>query len=464
MTTYNFKCRDLNIFNYMKSEIVYQNINYNILERDLNNIIVSINSRSIPTKRKIDIINENIGIRINKLCHNLSILNKEELDKLNSYKSLINKNLQTWNKYKLFTNDYEMVYNSKYISSVASKKPLSRSYFKMVEMANIYCNNIIKVSSEIKTLHLAEGPGGFIEAICDLRNKYATDNNLQNKIVNDLYYGISLKTEKNVPGWDKSIDFLKRNKSVKIVTGITGTGDLINIDNINYLHTRFNNSSNYESGIKLITADGGFNFSSNQYIQEYNAALLIYAELVTALGCLSKGGMYIYKIYDMNYKISSDILFIAQTYFKHVTIFKPVTSRAGNSEKYVICMNFKGCNNDNLELLKNVLRTWIEINEKNEKVVNYFIRNKLFYEKNDYNITDIKIVDNLQILLCDEFKQLLTKINKVFNEKQINNINTTINFQYNNDWIHKRKKEQRYNAINWCIKNNITYNNNSIGD
>jgi 23S rRNA U2552 (ribose-2'-O)-methylase RlmE/FtsJ len=437
MTTYKFTCKsiDLSINNFN-----YQDINYNILEKDINSICRRINAKSLNNRCKVAQINELITYRLNKQYHNLSIINKVLLDEINKYKTLISKNCYIWNKHKLFTNDYEMVYNSKYSNnSIANKKPLSRSYFKMIEIANKYLHNFINNKS-IKTLHLAEGPGGFIEALIDIR-----------KNTNDLYYGISLSTDKNIPGWDKSIKFLKQNKNVKIITGLTGTGDIINIDNVKYLHTRLNKK------MDIITADGGFNFSINHYIQEYNAALLIFAELVTALGCLSIGGTYIYKIYDMSYKITADILFIAQCFFTEIDIFKPLTSRSGNSERYVICSGFKGIENNVLDNIIELLNIWINNNDNNILELERVINNKLFYEKNNYNIENISIVDNISINASQAFYNLVVKINKIFNDKQIENIKKTINVNYNNKWVKLRKDEQRKLAIKWCEDNNIAH-------
>ena len=72
--------------------------------------------------------------------------------------------------------------------------PLSRSFFKMLEMINSF--DIIpkefNVSSGI-VANIAEGPGGFIESIY----KYRT-----NKNINDTHYCITLKSKnKNIPGW-----------------------------------------------------------------------------------------------------------------------------------------------------------------------------------------------------------------------------------------------------------------------
>ena len=51
------------------------------------------------------------------------------------------------------------------------------------------------------TFHLAEGPGGFIEATTYLRKKNTKDN----------YYGITLlNNDKHVPNWKKADMLLKK--------------------------------------------------------------------------------------------------------------------------------------------------------------------------------------------------------------------------------------------------------------
>lgn len=414
-------------------ELVFQDINYYVLERDLTQIVKEqYNTNVSYTKSKI--LN-----RINKQYHNLTILNNEQLTEINKYKTLINKNITLWNKYKTYTNDYEYIYNSKSNNmSIAKIKPLSRSYFKMIEMANIYASDkLLYDNSKINTLHLAEGPGGFIEAVKDIRN---------NK--NDNYYGISLQTAENIPGWDKSVEFLKNNPTVKIITAADGTGDITKIDNIRYLYSRMKNAN-----INLITADGGFNFSDNQYIQEYNAALLIYSELLCALGCLSKGGIYIYKIYDMNYKITADILYITKCFFEEVEFYKPLTSRSGNSEKYIICKDFKGISKEELNKLINILEQWHEINNTNEKIIFEFMKNKLYYEKNNYNINEIKVIDNINCFTDKQcFYDKIISLNKMFNKQQIENIKLTLNSEKNDKWFSIRKEIQYKKAKEWCLK------------
>ena len=58
-------------------------------------------------------------------------------------------------------------------------------------------------------LNIAEGPGGFIEALVNYRKKYHE--------ACDKINAITLKsTNKEIPGWDKSYQFLVENKNVKI--------------------------------------------------------------------------------------------------------------------------------------------------------------------------------------------------------------------------------------------------------
>ena len=54
-------------------------------------------------------------------------------------------------------------------------------------------NCLINFSDGIQSFHLAEGPGGFIEAMIYMRNNRS-----------DLHYGMTLLSEKrNIPKWNK---------------------------------------------------------------------------------------------------------------------------------------------------------------------------------------------------------------------------------------------------------------------
>ena len=75
-----------------------------------------------------------------------------------------------WDIYKKYTNPYEYIHTivQQKKKSVSKYKPISRSYFKMIEMIRTF-RLLPETSTPITTFHLAEGPGGFIEALVNMR-------------------------------------------------------------------------------------------------------------------------------------------------------------------------------------------------------------------------------------------------------------------------------------------------------
>ena len=173
---------------------------------------------------------------------------------LNKIKGLIDKHISHWDNSKKYTNPYEFIHtnvpNSK--NSICKIKPISRAFFKLIEIYNTH-HLLPHNDVAIKTFHLAEGPGGFIEATTYLRNN-----------TNDLYYGMTLLEDKNIniPGWNKVDFLLKKYPNIKLLSGIDGKGDLYNEKNLQYMINNFSNS------MDIITGDGGFDFSADFNKQE----------------------------------------------------------------------------------------------------------------------------------------------------------------------------------------------------
>ena len=90
---------------------------------------------------------------------------------LKKYKSGIdNINKDTWNKHKSYVNSYEMIYSNKIAkNNVSTYLPISRAYFKLWEILNNF--NLIDNNAHLNLLCIAEGPGGFIEAIYNYRKR-----------------------------------------------------------------------------------------------------------------------------------------------------------------------------------------------------------------------------------------------------------------------------------------------------
>jgi len=362
--------------------------------------------------KKINIIFSNIenGCAINPMLNNY----------LNTIKLQINKYLDKWNIYKKYTNPYEYIHSStsNHKNAICKYIPLSRSFFKMIEICHLHKILHFLPINNCKTFHMAEGPGGFIEAILFLR-----------KNTNDKYYGMTLQSEESeIPGWKKSASFLKNNDNIYIENGIDNTGNLLSKENFIYCNNTYKNS------MDLITGDGGFDFSADFMNQEGNSIKLIYSQVCFALSMQKIGGCFIIKMFDLFTQISIDILFLLANYYKSVNIMKPNTSRYANSEKYIICKGF--------------------YRELSDTTIN-----KIIDSYDNINSEDIlKKIINIDIPYF--FINKLEEINAIFGQQQIENIAHTISLieKHSSYKIDNIKREHFIKCINWCIKFNMPYN------
>jgi 23S rRNA U2552 (ribose-2'-O)-methylase RlmE/FtsJ len=341
---------------------------------------------------------------------------------LNKSKKQIDENNDSWDFMKRYTNPYEFIHtiipNTK--MSISKMKPLSRSFYKMIEMVNMFqlFNDFTDIS--INTFHLAEGPGGFIEATQYLRKN--TDDN---------YYGMTLMDDDpHIPGWKKSKYFLETNQNVKIERGVTGTGDLLEVDNLKYCNEKYKNSMN------IITADGGFDFSIDFNQQEILAANLLLAQVSFAISMQKVGGHFILKIFDIFTKTTCDLMYLLSSLYKQVYIVKPNTSRLANSEKYIVCKGFK---NYPEELINNIIQKYDTL--KTSEFISGILQDDLDYF----------------------YLNKLEEYNAIFGQQQIENITVTLNLiscKNKNEKLDTMKKNNIQKCTQWCEKNNIPHNKN----
>ena len=249
--------------------------------------------------------------------HHTTLLNlKAEIDRI--------QDVQTWDTAKKITNSYEYIFLSlqkRTHRSISAYVPLSRSYFKMIEMWKLLN---LTPSEPFLTSHSAEGPGGFLEAIVHCVHPMKT------KMI-----AMSLKsTEKTIPGWRKSQQFLTANPTVMITYGSDGTGNLYSLEN----HTHYMKAAATHLGglSDLYTADGGFDFSADFNAQENTVQRLLAAEGLCGLQTLKPGGTMILKIFDTTYAGTLDLLWLLSGCFEKTGLTKPRTSRPANSERYWI--------------------------------------------------------------------------------------------------------------------------------
>ena len=334
-------------------------------------------------------------------------INKSEFFNLQEQKNKIFESKE-WDKTKKFSNDYELIHipNKRSKSdSVALYQPLSRSYFKMIEIIKDF--NLISKDNQnsFTSSHLAEGPGGFMEACY----------NISHKIGFEYYshYGITLfSSNKDIPGWNKAQEFIYNNNDVKICYGQDKTGNLYNSDNIlNFI------DNVGKSNCDLVTADGGFDFSIDFNKQELLSYRLILCEIITALGIQKKGGSFVCKFFDLYSIATIKLLFLLNTFYGELYITKPLTSRPANSEKYIVCKNFKGIDFEYVKELIHVIGLWnknqehILINDIFEfKLPSYYIKQIRSYNNSNYNLQIETINNTLSLMSKNKSLSILNSI------------------------------------------------------
>jgi len=237
--------------------------------------------------------------------------------------------IQIWDDVKKITNPYEYIFLSlqkRMYRSIAGIAPLSRSYFKMLEMWDLL--SLTPTEEPMRTAHSAEGPGGFLEAIMERTKKHAR------------MVAMTLRsTERTIPGWRKSQHFMSNHPTVHITYGADGTGNLYSLDN----QASFQTTADTHLGGKahIYTADGGFDFSADFNSQENTVQRLLAAEILCGLNVLQEGGTMILKIFDTKQAATLELLWILSGCFTKTALSKPHTSRPANSERYWIGVGFR---------------------------------------------------------------------------------------------------------------------------
>jgi len=199
-----------------------------------------------------------------------------------------------------------------------------------------------KQSSEPFTFcDVAAGPGGFTQY-------------MQYRFPNAKGYGMTLRHEK----LDWSARFLDMTRFTPFY-GPDNTGDLyVNWEPfIQFVLTQ------QPKGVDLVTADGGFDLEDPRdktllHRQEFLSSRLLLTQALVGIGCTKVGGNFVVKVFDTVTDISAHILFILAQCFESILIFKPVSSRPANAERYVICHRRRAEVQSYYQLLAQAARTY----------------------------------------------------------------------------------------------------------
>ncbi|XP_034045407.1 cap-specific mRNA (nucleoside-2'-O-)-methyltransferase 2 [Thalassophryne amazonica] len=255
---------------------------------------------------------------------------------LNAVKNqLSDKNVQIWHQHTNSTNRAGKVIAT--VRSAANAEICTQAWCKFYEILGNF--NLLPEEAlqcgELNTVHLCEAPGAFITALnhfiknsestryCDWSwaantlNPYHEANSGSSTIADDRLIANTL------PWW---------------FFGSDNTGDIMIQKHLLELQVFVTNMPH----VDLVTADGSIDCQENPDKQETLVASLHYCEVTAALLLLSLGGSFVLKMFTLYEHSSVCLLYLLNCCFHSVSVFKPATSKAGNSEVYVVCLHYEG--------------------------------------------------------------------------------------------------------------------------
>ncbi|XP_059215797.1 cap-specific mRNA (nucleoside-2'-O-)-methyltransferase 2 [Centropristis striata] len=253
---------------------------------------------------------------------------------LNDVKNqLSDKNVQVWHQHTNSTNRAGKVIAT--VRSAANAEICTQAWCKFSEILGTF--NLLPEEAlqngELNTVHLCEAPGAFITAL----NHYIKTSE-STRYCDWSWAANTLNPYHEANGGSTTIadDRLIANTLPWWFFGSDNTGNIMIQKHLLELQAFVANMRR----VDLVTADGSFDCQENPDEQEALVASLHYCEVTAALLLLSPGGSFVLKMFTLYEHSSVCLLYLLNCCFSSVNVFKPATSKSGNSEVYVVCLNF----------------------------------------------------------------------------------------------------------------------------
>lgn len=297
------------------------------------------------------------------------IWQKEEFQEMKASLNAVKQQLGTkdvavWHAHTTNTNPSQRVCHA--IKRHAHPEMLTQAWLKFYEIVNGYpivpgeeegAVREISLSptrdrestATFTSVHLCEAPGAFISAL----NHYLILNqpNLKwqwlGSTLNPYYEDMPLS---RCVVDDRLIIHTLENWCF----GTDNTGDLTKLNNLHDLMRR----AEHLGSVKLVTADGSFDCQADPAEQEKMTHPLHLCEAAAALSILAAGGSLVLKKFTLFESETVCLMYLLCCVFKDVHVYKPATSKQGNSEIYVIALNYCGKDYFSKHLEKVVEAAW----------------------------------------------------------------------------------------------------------
>jgi FtsJ-like methyltransferase len=208
-------------------------------------------------------------------------------------------------------NPFEKIGNSIFANRAAIKLANTDAVF------NLTCNMTPyqpKSDKPFVFVDVAAGPGAFTQYI-------------QWRLPNSVGYGMTLVGDLD---WDLNIIDGSRFTAEY---GRGGRGDLY-VEGPDFVSLIAN-----KGGADLVTGDGGFDITEKDQMrmQEFISSRLFLAQVLVGIGATKVGGHFVCKVFDTLTLFSFQTIYLLSQCFDEICMFKPISSRPANAERYIVC-------------------------------------------------------------------------------------------------------------------------------
>lgn len=250
------------------------------------------------------------------------------------------------------------------------KHALNRSALKLWEMDELlFDGKMTRPDEPLLYVDLCGGPGGFMQYVFGRRARTRQERCVGIGVTRGscmpysearvweqaLANGLQLSTRK-----DRQFRWMDEHCALCFVMDRNGSplGDVLHAITRDTLRKRLLYAKrNVLPGAKvhLVLADGGIDVSGREEEQELLSQRLLLAQALLALDSLDQGGDFVLKLFDVTTLATASLILMLSLCFEEFTIFKPNTSRAINSERYLVLRNFLATDRLTLRIHKRIL-------------------------------------------------------------------------------------------------------------
>lgn len=234
---------------------------------------------------------------------------------------------------------------------------------------------------------ICAGPGGFSEYVLWRKGWQAKG------------FGFTLKGDNDF----KLEEFLAGTpETFEPHYGVHDDGDIFNEENLVEFR-RFVMEATDNKGVHFVMADGGFSVAGQENIQEILSKQLYLCQFLCALSIIRQGGHFVCKVFDLFTPFSVGLVYLMYRVFDELYVFKPVTSRPANSERYIVC---KGLRSNSQAVHEHMFNVNVRINRLKAE-----------------GIEDVNEIVPLHILMEDEeFSSYMAESNDKIGRIQANSL------------------------------------------